>query len=159
MKKTAFLKRKCEKCPPWTQTVCRHAFGKFWNDRSNCGEGCDNPLDDVAESWRKAGWTPDKGETLGLVLPTRPTVHNAQLPRRPTVPMAQLPRRPTVPMAQLKAPSRVPMAQVKAPSPVHYAHVAKANSRVNNLQLKMPVRPKVSAKITKQAELFFRGLK
>ena len=131
------MKRRCEKCPPWTQTVCRHTFGKYWNDKSDGGKGCTQPLDGVAEAWRKAGWTPEKGVTVGLVLPTRPTVHNAQL----------------------KAPSRVPMAQVKAPPPAHYAHVAKANSRVNNLQVKMPRRPIVSAKITKQAELFFRGLK
>ena len=105
MKKTAFLKRRCEKCPPATQTVCRHAFGKFWNDRSNCGEGCDNPLDDVAESWRKAGWTPGKVATEAVTI--------------------------TLPI----------------PTPVSMT------------QLKMPVRPKVSVKIAKQAELFFRGLK
>ena len=53
------MKRKCEACPAWTRTVCRHAFGKFWGDKSTNGEGCDFPLDDVAEAWRKAGWTPD----------------------------------------------------------------------------------------------------
>ena len=142
------MKRKCEVCPAEVQAVCRHAFGKFRGVKSHGGEGCDYPLDGVAKAWYAKGWKPGTGATVGLVLPTRPTVHNAQLPRRPTVPMAQL-----------KAPSRVPMAQVTAPSPVPLAHVAKANSRVNNLQLKMPRRPIVSARIAKQAELFFGGLK
>lgn len=103
------MKRRCEKCPPWTQTVCRHAFGKYWNDKSDGGKGCTQPLDGVAEAWRKAGWTPDKGATKAI-----------------TLPLPSAPRRPTT---------------------------------VSKTQLKMPVRPKVSAKITKQAELFFGGLK
>lgn len=53
------MKRKCEACPAEVMAVCRHAFGKFWNDKSTNGEGCDFPLDDVADAWRKAGWTPD----------------------------------------------------------------------------------------------------
>lgn len=142
------MKRKCADCPTEVMAVCRHAFGKYWNVKSGDGEGCDYPLDDAAKAWYAAGWKPGTGATVKLVLPTRPTVHNAQLPARPTVHNAQL-----------KAPSRVPMAQVKAPSPAHYAHVATANSRVNNLQVKMPRRPIVSARIAKQAELFFRGLK
>ena len=103
------MKRRCEQCPPWTQTVCRHAFGQCWNGKSSGGKGCDNPLDDVAAAWRKAGWTPDKGVTKTI-----------------TLPLPSAPRRPTT---------------------------------VSKTQLKMPVRPKVSAKITKQAELFFGGLK
>ena len=82
MKKTAFLKRRCEKCPQWTQTVCRHAGDKYWNAKSNGGEGCDLPMDDVAEAWRKAGWTPGAGATqrLALPLPPRPL---PKMPRRP----------------------------------------------------------------------------
>ena len=101
------MTRKCGVCPTWTQTVCRHAFGKFWDVKSRNGEGCDHPLDGVAEAWRKAGWTPDKGATKAI-----------------TLPLPSAPRRPTT---------------------------------VSKTQLKMPVRPKVSAKITKQAELFFRA--
>ena len=96
------MKRRCEKCPPWTQTVCRHAFGQCWNGKSSGGKGCDNPLDDVAEAWRKAGWTPDKGVTKTI-----------------TLPLPAAPRRPAT--------------------------------------LKMPIRPKVSARIAKQAEMFFNA--
>ena len=91
------MKRKCAECPTWTQTVCRHAFGKFWDVKSRNGEGCDFPLDDVAEAWRKAGWTPEEGTTKEISLP---------LPGAPTMP-------------------------------------------------RRPVRPKVSANILRQAELFF----
>ena len=68
------VKRRCAECPTWTQTVCRHAFGKFWNAKSGDGEGCNTPLDDVAEAWRKAGWTTEQGVTkrLTIPLPTRP---------------------------------------------------------------------------------------
>ena len=103
------MKRRCEKCPADVQAVCRHAFGERWNGKSGGGKGCDHPLDDVAEAWRKVGWTPDKGATKAI-----------------TLPLPSAPRRPAT---------------------------------VSKTQLKMPVRPKVSAKITKQAELFFRGLK
>ena len=101
------MKRRCGECPPWTQTVCRHAFGKYWNDKSSGGEGCDHPLDDVAEEWRKAGWTPEAKARGDMVI------------------IDDRPERPTVSMTQLK----------------------------------MPRRPKVSARIAKQAELFFRGSK
>ncbi len=89
------MKRRCEKCPPWTQTVCRHAFGKYWNDKSDGGKGCTQPLDGVAEAWRKAGWTPDKGatKTITLPLPSRP-----KMPRRPV--------RPTVKKIQSPVPAR-----------------------------------------------------
>ena len=53
------MMRRCEECPEWTQTVCRHVFGKFWNDKSRSGEGCNHPLDGVAEAWRRAGWKLD----------------------------------------------------------------------------------------------------
>ena len=73
------MKRKCEACPTWTQIVCRHAFGKFWDVRSKGGEGCDHPLDAVAEAWRKAGWKPEaKARETQLKMPT--------MPRRPTRP-------------------------------------------------------------------------
>ena len=87
--------------------MCRHAFGKCWDGKSDGGKGCTQPLDDVAEAWRKAGWTPDKGATKAIALP-----------------LPSAPRRPAT---------------------------------VSKTQLKMPTRPKVSAKITKQAELFFRA--
>ena len=58
------VKRRCADCPPWTQTVCRHAFAAFWNAKSGNGEGCDYPLDGVAEAWRKAGWTHPSSDRL-----------------------------------------------------------------------------------------------
>ncbi len=61
--------RKCKDCPTWTQTVCRYVFGVYWCVKSGDGEGCTNPLDGVAESWRKAGWTPDKGKAVPITLP------------------------------------------------------------------------------------------
>ncbi|MBO7686943.1 MAG: hypothetical protein J6V72_11200 [Kiritimatiellae bacterium] len=103
------MKRRCEVCPAEVQAVCRHAFGKFWGDKSTNGEGCDHPLDGVAEAWYARGWKPGTGATKAI-----------------TLPLPSAPRRPAT---------------------------------VSMTQLKMPVRPKVSAKITKQAELFFRGLK
>lgn len=89
------MRRKCAECPTWTQTVCRHAFGKFWDVKSRNGEGCDFHLDDVADAWRKAGWTPDKGvtKTITLPLPSRP-----KMPRRPV--------RPTASKIQSPAPAR-----------------------------------------------------
>ena len=103
------MKRKCEACPTWTQIVCRHAFGKFWDVRSKGGEGCDHPLDAVAEAWRKAGWKPEAKARGDMVIiddrPERPTASKTQL-KMPT-----MPRRPT--------------------------------------------RPKVSAEIMRQADLFF----
>lgn len=51
------LARRCCDCPKRTKAVCRHAFGVFWCIKSCDGEGCAHPLDDVAEAWRKAGWT------------------------------------------------------------------------------------------------------
>ena len=68
------VKRKCSECPEWTRTVCKHAFAERWNEKSHGGEGCDHPLDDVAEAWRKAGWTPPRRP-----LPTRPAQHGGKL--------------------------------------------------------------------------------
>lgn len=104
------MKRKCAECSTWTQIVCRHAFGKFWEVKSRNGEGCDYPLDTVAEAWRKAGWTPDKGVTIRLTLPLK---DEPKMPRRPVRPTA------------------------------------------SKIQSGMPTRPKVSAKIMRQADLFF----
>ena len=65
------ITRKCKDCPTWTQTVCRHAFGVYWCIKSGDGEGCRNPLDEVAEAWRKAGWAPDKDEPVLINLPIK----------------------------------------------------------------------------------------
>ena len=100
------MARKCAECPADTAAACRHAFGVNWGDKSRNGEGCDHPLDGVAEAWRKAGWTPDKGATKAI-----------------TLPLPSAPRRPTT---------------------------------VSKTQLKMPTRPKVSAALMRQADLFFR---
>ena len=99
------MTRRCGECPTWTQAVCRHAFGKYWNDKSSCGEGCDNPLDDVAEAWRKAGWTPEDGETKAITLPFPKAPRrriNAPKIQPPTVSMTQLkmPKRPVRKMVQ-----------------------------------------------------------
>ena len=67
------VKRRCAECPPQTQAVCRHRFAVYWNDKSNGGEGCDFPLDDVAEAWRKAGWLAAEG---------KPTPSKRPLPQR-----------------------------------------------------------------------------
>ena len=61
MKKEPEISRRCADCPEWTHTVCCFAFGKFWREKSRDGEGCSTPLDEVAESWRKAGWKPGDG--------------------------------------------------------------------------------------------------
>lgn len=62
------MKRKCRKCPEPTKAVCKHAFGVYWCVKSLDGEGCDHPLDEVAEAWRKAN---RKGETVPIALPTK----------------------------------------------------------------------------------------
>lgn len=90
------VSRRCALCPAWTRTVCRHAFGRFWGDKSRGGEGCAFPLDGVAEAWRRAGWTPGDGVTGEISLPlpaapaARPTASKTQfrmpaMPRRPGV--------------------------------------------------------------------------
>jgi hypothetical protein len=104
------MKRKCEECLADVQAVCRHAFGKYWNDKSTNGEGCDYPLDAVAEAWYARGWKPGTGATMRLTLPLK------DAPKMPT-----RPRRPTA----------------------------------SKIQSGMPTRPKVSAALMRQAELFF----
>lgn len=99
------MKRMCGECPAEVQAVCRHAFGKFWGEKSSNNEGCDHPLDGVAEAWREAGWTPQDGKTNPITLPypraprRRSTVSKIQ---SATVSMTQLkmPRRPVRKMAQ-----------------------------------------------------------
>lgn len=75
------MKRKCEACPAEVMAVCRHAFGRLWDAKSGSGEGCDHPLDDVAEAWRKAGWAPDNGvtHTLAPPLPDRPALKHGEM--------------------------------------------------------------------------------
>ena len=108
------MTRKCEACPAEVMAVCRHAFGKYWGDKSTNGEGCDFPLDDVAEAWYAAGWKSGTGATMSLTLPLKDA---PKMPRRP--------RRPTA----------------------------------SKIQSGMPTRPKVSAALMRQAELFFGGPK
>ncbi len=90
--------------------VCRHAFGKYWGDKSTNGEGCDFPLDDVAEAWYARGWKPGTGATISLTLPLKDVPKMQTRPRRPTA---------------------------------------------SKIQSGMPTRPKVSAALMRQAELFF----
>ena len=52
------MTRRCPDCPPLTQAVCRHAFGKYWRIKSAKGKGCERPADAIAEAWRRAGWEP-----------------------------------------------------------------------------------------------------
>lgn len=78
------MKRKCGECPAEVQAVCKHAFGKFWGDKSMGGEGCDNPLDAVAEAWYARGWKPGTGATMSLTLPLDGAPKMPTRPRRPT---------------------------------------------------------------------------
>lgn len=102
------MMRRCEECPAWTKTVCRHAFGQFWEVKSRSGKGCDHPLDGVAEAWRKAGWMPDAlkaaktapvsvpsgGGVIELITPA----DAPQLPLRSSDAIVQrMPRRPQRP--------------------------------------------------------------
>ena len=73
------MKRKCEACPAEVMAVCRHAFGKFWDARSGSGEGCDYPLDAVAEAWAAAGW---RGEAVPILIPRRPARSQAKVSDR-----------------------------------------------------------------------------
>lgn len=78
------VKRRCAVCPPWTQTVCRHVWNNYWDVKSGNGEGCEHPLDDVAESWRRAGWTPEslaKDPFSAIQLPKRPEPKQGELSR------------------------------------------------------------------------------
>lgn len=50
--------RKCKDCPPRTKSACLYAFGVYWCVKSSDGEGCNHPLDDVADSWRQTAPRP-----------------------------------------------------------------------------------------------------
>ena len=60
--------RRCSDCPKRTKAVCHHAFGVFWCIKSGEGEGCEHPLDDVAEAWSMDGWTPGSGESAPIAM-------------------------------------------------------------------------------------------
>jgi len=87
------LKRRCKDCPTGTRIVCEFAFAKLWTDKSHDGAGCDNPVDDVAEAWRREGWTLEKAQlatsSLGITLgfrrppmPVRPSKRHSAPPVR-----------------------------------------------------------------------------
>lgn len=126
------MERKCAECPADVQAVCRHAFGKFWGDKSHGGEGCGHPLDGVAEAWRRSGWTPDAPQprqNAPVSVPLKGAVITlavrANAPQgRPGAIPPKMPRRPMRPTA-------------------------------SKTQLTAPTRPKVSAALVRQAELFF----
>ena len=63
------ITRRCKDCPDTTHTVCGFVFGKFWRNKSRNGHGCANPLDEVAEAWKKAGWKPGDAPRAKLALP------------------------------------------------------------------------------------------
>lgn len=101
----AEMTRRCEECPAWTQTVCRHAFGRFWANKSRSGEGCENPLDGVAGEWRKAGWMPDAQKTAktapvsvpaggGIIALAAPADAPQRHLRAPGAIVQRMPRRP-----------------------------------------------------------------
>ena len=102
--------RKCKVCPAEVQAVCRYAFRRFWNDKSTNGEGCDYPLDAVAEAWYARGWKPEEPQTGKNEPVSVPVAGGVITLSRP----ANAPRMPT-----------------------------------------RPTRPKVSAGLARQAELFF----
>lgn len=63
--------RNCNDCPERTVAVCRYVFGKYWVDKSLNGEGCDYPLDEVAEAWYARGWKLDTGKAVTLTPPVK----------------------------------------------------------------------------------------
>ena len=110
------MERKCKDCPTGTRIVCEFAFAKLWTDKSHDGAGCDNPVDDVAEAWRREGWTLEKAQ-----LATSPLGITLGFRQPPTPKMPTRPRSTTA----------------------------------SKIQSGMPTRPKVSAEIMRQADLFF----
>lgn len=104
------MKRKCKACPAEVQAVCKYVFGRFWNDKSSGGKGCDSPLDDVAKAWAAKGWKPEEPQTGKNEPVSVPVAGGVVTLSRP----ANAPRMPT-----------------------------------------RPTRPKVSAGLARQAELFF----
>lgn len=102
------MTRRCGECPAWTSTVCRQAFGPFWAGKSGGGEGCEHPLDGVAEAWRKAGWNPDArraAKTAPVSVPARGGIITLAVPsdapqlplRAPGAIVPRMPRRPQRP--------------------------------------------------------------
>lgn len=69
--------RQCKDCPERTVAVCRYVFGKYWVDKSLNGEGCNYPLDEVAEAWYARGWMPDTGKIVPITLSTKKTSKTA----------------------------------------------------------------------------------
>lgn len=63
--------RHCKDCHERTEAVCRYVFGKYWVDKSMNGEGCDYPLDEVAEAWYARGWKLDTGKAVTLTPPVK----------------------------------------------------------------------------------------
>lgn len=102
------MRRKCEACPAEVMAVCRHAFGKYWGDKSTNGEGCDFPLDDVAKAWYARGWKPGTGATMSLTLPLDGA---PKMPKRPVRQKAQ---------QQLSLPIRPTRAKHERRSPIWY---------------------------------------
>lgn len=93
--------RLCKDCPEWTHIVCCFAFAAYWDIKSCCGTGCDCPIDEVAEAWRKAGWKPGEGVKARLMISFdahgRKTVRKMQQTNlfssssKPKQPLAELP--------------------------------------------------------------------
>ena len=133
------MARRCEACPECVAVVCRHAFGIFWGDKSRDGEGCEHPLDGVAEVWRRAGWTP-----------------NAPQPRQKAPVSVPFRGRVIALAVRADAPSWLSGAAGAIPPKMPRRPVRPTASRTPP---KAPARPKVSAEIVRQAELFFgRGV-
>ena len=64
----------CATCP--TIADCKHAFGKYWLDKSNGGVGCKHPF---------KGW----GGSQQPTLPQMPHRKRLKMPTRPVRPMRQ----------------------------------------------------------------------
>ncbi len=124
----ATVARRCMDCPGRVVAVCRHAFGGYWGARSGGGEGCLHPLDDVAEAWREAGWTPDAPETREKA--------------RRTVPLGGG-------VIALDCPADAPRAASRASGAMPARKFPAMPVR--------PSRPRVSPEILRQARLFFGG--
>lgn len=73
MSKNRQFLRNCKDCPERTAAVCRYVFGKYWVDKSLNGEGCNYPLDEVAEAWYARGWMLNTDKTVTLTPPVRKT--------------------------------------------------------------------------------------
>lgn len=100
--------RRCEACPERVAAVCRHAFGSYWGGKSRNGEGCDRPLDGVAEAWYARGWTPAAPQPRekacrsvplaeGMIALAVPSDASAGLSRASCAVSRGMPRRPSHP--------------------------------------------------------------